>query len=109
MRMTEHTCPDDIVLIYDHKGYVAGVQAVIEKIRLIDGIVDYANDPIYQEGTFFGRDVIKSNNNAIKHSKLIGDFPLRSTSLLSTLWTHLRYVPLALLEGQVEASQSINA
>ncbi len=34
----------------------------------------------------------------------------RSTSLLSTLWTHLRYVrPLALLERQVEASQRINA
>ncbi len=80
MRMTEHTCPDDIVLIYDHQGYVAGVQAVVEKIRLIDGIVDYANDPIYQEGTFFGRDVIKHINNSIRCTKSNPDYSLRSTS-----------------------------
>ncbi len=73
MRLTEHTCPDDIVLIYDHRGYVAGIQAVVEKIRLIQGIYDYANDPIYQEGTFFGRDVIEQINNAIRLAKLIAD------------------------------------
>ncbi len=36
---------------------MAGVQAVIEKSRLVPGIYDYANNPEYQEGTFFGHDV----------------------------------------------------
>ncbi len=57
IRFAQHTRPDDIILIYDYNGYVAGVQAVIEKSRLVPGIYDYANNPEYQEGTFFGHDV----------------------------------------------------
>ena len=59
---------DDIVLIFDVNGIVAGFQSVVDKKLTDNAVFNFTASRFYQEDVFFGQDVSRKTNLALTFS-----------------------------------------
>jgi hypothetical protein len=56
-RYARSTSDKDIVIIVDIKGFVAGIQSVVDKSKTNDTIYPFSSSPFYVADEFFGDEV----------------------------------------------------